>query len=478
MSLHMNPSASGKEMTAPLIDCDVAIVGAGSAGLPAYREILKAGLKPLLIEGGPHGTMCARVGCMPSKLLIAAAQSVADMRHADGFGIRLAGPPRVDGAAVMERVRRERDRFVGFVVDDVQAMPPEHRLDAPVEFLRDGVLRAADGREVHARRVILATGTRPNVPDLYRPLGALAIVNDDVFDWHDLPRSVLVVGSGVIGVELGLALARLGVRVRVLNRSDSFAHLTDPRVRAAAVDLLAPELSLVRRAQVETVRREGDQAVVGWSVDGGPVTVERFDRVLLTAGRSPALESLRLERTTMPLDERGRPRFDPATLQVQGQPVFLAGDVTGRHAIQHEASDDGRLAGRNAAAWPDVRALPRRAPMAVVFSDPQIMQVGGGYAALDGLDEIAVGEVDWTRQGRSRVMQRNQGLLHVYMRKSDRRFLGAEMVGPDAEHVAHLLAWALQMEMTVPGMLALPFYHPTIEEGIRTALRDAARQAG
>ena len=462
-------------MNEHIIDCDVAIVGAGSAGLPAYREIVKAGLRPLLIEGGPHGTMCARVGCMPSKLLIAAAQSVADMRHADGFGIRLDGPPRVDGVAVMDRVRRERDRFVGFVVDDVEAMPPEHRLDAPVEFLRDGVLRAADGREVHARRIILATGTRPNVPDLYRPLGDLAIVNDDVFDWRDLPHRVLVVGSGVIGVELGLALARLGVRVRVLNRSGSFAHLADPQVRAAAVALLAPELSLVQQARVTTVRREGDQAVVGWSADGGPETVERFDYVLLTAGRDPALESLHLERTTMPLDERGRPRFDPATLQVHGQPVFLAGDVTGRHAIQHGASDDGRLAGRNAAAWPDVRALPRRAPLAIVFSDPQIMQVGSGHASLDDPDAVAMGEVDWTRQGRSRVMQRNQGLLRVYMRKSDRRFLGAEMVGPDAEHVAHLLAWALQMELTVPDMLNLPFYHPTIEEGIRTALRDAAR---
>lgn len=457
------------------IDCDVAIIGAGSAGLPAYREVLKAGLKPLLIEGGPHGTMCARVGCMPSKLLIAAAQSAADMRHADGFGIRLDAPPRVDGVAVMERVRRERDRFVGFVVDDVEAMPPEHRLDAPVEFLRDGVLQTVDGREVRAGRIILATGTRPNVPELYRPLGNLAIVNDDVFDWHDLPRSVLVVGSGVIGVELGLALARLGVRVRVLNRSGSFAHLADPQVRAAAVALLAPELSLVQHAQVTSVRREGNQAVVGWSVGGGPETMERFDYVLLTAGRDPVLETLHLERTTMPLDERGRPRFDPATLQVHGQPVFLAGDVTGRHAIQHEASDDGRRAGRNAAAWPDVQALPRRAPLAIVFSDPQIMQVGGGYAALGDPDATAIGAVDWARQGRSRVMQRNQGLLHVYMRKSDQRFLGAEMIGPDAEHVGHLLAWALQMALTVPDMLKLPFYHPTIEEGIRTALRDATR---
>ncbi|MFT0531845.1 dihydrolipoyl dehydrogenase [Castellaniella hirudinis] len=456
------------------IDCDVAIIGAGSAGLPAYREVVKAGLKPLLIESGPHGTMCARVGCMPSKLLIAAAEAAAAVRHAPGFGIHVSDAPRVDGEAVMARVRSERDRFAGFVVDDVRAMPPEHRLDAHVEFLRDGVLQSSQGHEIHAARIVIATGTRPVVPDLYQPLGELAIVNDDVFDWRDLPRSVLLVGSGVIGVELGLALARLGVRVRLLNRSDSFAHLADPAVRRAAVDLLAPELKLIQNARVTTVQRRGDQALVGWTVGDGPETQESFDRVLLTAGRRPALAALRLARTSMPLDERGMPRFDPETLQVDGQPVFLAGDVTGRHAIQHEASDDGRLAGRNAAAWPAVRPGSRRAPMAVVFSNPQIMQVGGGYAACDP-DAVAIGAVDWARQGRARVMRRNQGLLRVYMRRDDQRFLGAEMVGPDAEHVAHLLAWALQMGLSVPQMLALPFYHPTIEEGIRTALRDALK---
>jgi dihydrolipoamide dehydrogenase len=458
-----------------IIKCDVAIVGAGSAGLPAYREVVKAGLKPLLIEAGPHGTMCARVGCMPSKLLIAAAEAAASVRHAPGFGVQ-AAPPVIDGEAVMARVRRERDRFVGFVVEDVQAMPPEHRLDARVEFVRDGVLKSDQGHEIHASRVVLATGTQPVIPEIYQPLGKLAIVNDDVFDWQTLPSSVLLVGSGVIGVELGLALARLGVRVRVLNRSKSFAHLADAAVRQAALDILGPELNLVQDAQVSSVRKEGVQAVVGWTVNGGPEVQESFDYVLLTAGRAPALAGLHLERTGLKLNERGAPVINPDTLQASGQPVFLAGDVTGRHAIQHEASDDGRLAGRNAALWPNVQAGSRRAPMAVVFSNPQIIQVGGGFSQFDP-DTMAIGAVDWTRQGRSRVMLRNQGLLHVYMRRSDQRFMGAEMVGPDAEHVAHLLAWALQMQLSVPQMLMLPFYHPTIEEGVRTALRDAVRGA-
>lgn len=457
------------------IECDVAIIGAGSAGLTANRAVLKAGLKPLVIEGGAHGTMCARVGCMPSKLLIAAAESVHAINRARDFGV-YTDKPTIDGKAVMQRVRSERDRFVSFVVNDVQAMPAENRLDQWVEFKSDGVLLAQDGTEVHAKRVIIATGTTPIIPDEYKVLGDLAIVNDDVFDWQDLPKNILVIGSGVIGVELGLALANLGVRVRLLNRSDSFAQIKDPVVRANAVEIFRDQLNLVAGAKIKSVARQGDQAVVSWQDKSGAISTEKFDYVLLTAGRSPVIDALKLERTTVELDSRGMPVFDPTTLQVKNQPVFIAGDVNATHAIQHEASDDGHIAGTNAASWPELKALPRRAKMSVVFSDPQIMQVGGGWSEFNP-ETMVYGMVDWTRQGRSRVMLRNQGTLRVYMRKSDQLFMGAEMVGPDAEHVAHLLAWALQMQLTVPQMLAMPFYHPTILEGVRTALRDVMANA-
>jgi dihydrolipoamide dehydrogenase len=108
----------------------------------------------------------------------------------------------------------------------------------------------------------------------------------------------------------------------------------------------------------------------------------------------------------------------------------------------------------------------------VVFSDPQICIVGGGLAALHDTPHVT-GEVSFADQGRARVMLRNQGRLHVYAAVDTGRFLGAEMLGPDAEHLGHLLAWALQMELTIAQMLEMPFYHPVVEEGLRTALRDA-----
>lgn len=136
------------------------------------------------------------------------------------------------------------------------------------------------------------------------------------------------------------------------------------------------------------------------------------------------------------------------------------------------AADQGRIAGDNAGRYPDVRPGLRRTPLSVAFTDPQIATVGQTFRSLQkGL--FIVGEVGFDTQGRSRVMQQNHGLLRVYAEAGTGRFIGAEMFGPRAEHLAHLLAWACQSGLTVGQMLDMPFYHPVIEEGLRTALRDA-----
>jgi dihydrolipoamide dehydrogenase len=140
--------------------------------------------------------------------------------------------------------------------------------------------------------------------------------------------------------------------------------------------------------------------------------------------------------------------------------------------VLHEASDEGRIAGDNAARFPEIKSGLRRALLSVVFTDPQISIVGGGFvSARPGAPVI--GEVSFENQGRARVMLRNQGMLQVYADSTTGLFLGAEMIGPDAEHIGHLLAWARQMNLTIDQMLEMPFYHPVVEEGLRSALRDA-----
>jgi len=456
---------------------DVAVIGAGTAGLAAYRAARARGARAVLVEGGAHGTTCARVGCMPSKLLIAAAEAAHAIDRAPGFGVHAGGEPRIDGRAVMARVRRERDRFVGFVLEGVEAIPEADRLRGRARFLDAGTLEVDGAARVAARAVVIATGSRPAVPALLAGLGDRLVVNDDVFGWTDLPRSVAVFGPGVIGLELGQALARLGVRVVVLGRGGRVGPLADPAVRAAAIEAFSEEFHLDPDARVSRVERVGNEVEIDYlDVDGSPRS-ERFDFVLAATGRVPNVDGLGLEGTGLALDARGVPVHDTRTLQAGRSAIFIAGDAANDAPLLHEAADEGRIAGANAALFPAVGQGERRAPLAIVFTDPQVAIVGGGFAALKpgGFES---GEVSFSDQGRSRVMLRNRGHLRVYADAADGRFLGAEMAGPDAEHIGHLLAWALQARMTVRDMLGMPFYHPVVEEGLRTALRDLDAKLG
>jgi len=202
---------------------------------------------------------------------------------------------------------------------------------------------------------------------------------------------------------------------------------------------------------------------------------EAFDYALIATGRRPNVDQLDLQNTNVVRNERGIPEFDRHTLQSGDLPIFIAGDANADVPLLHEAADEGRIAGQNAAHYPEVQPGLRRAPLGVVFSDPQIALVGTPYARLPE-DGFVTGAVDFGNQGRSRVMLKNKGMLHVYAEKDTGRFLGAEMIGPAAEHIGHLLAWAVQQKLTIAQMLEMPFYHPVIEEGLRTALRDAAAQ--
>lgn len=474
------------------VQTDVAIIGAGTAGMTAYRSAKKSGKRAVLIESGPYGTTCARVGCMPSKLLIAAAEVAHSARAAEPFGIHIDAM-RIDGVKVMDRVRRERDRFVGFVIDDIKALDSSDLLKGHARFLSDTQLQLDDGTAVHAQSTVIATGSSPVIAGDFSHLGDRLLVNDDVFDWKSLPQRVLVVGSGVIGLELGQALHRLGVQTCIINRSDSLGGLRDPRVRTSAAKAFHSELDIRPYTEIKRAERVGNQVRVELcstvaaaaagadAIDGRDrdrlqtESVEVVDYILMAVGRSPNLGDLGLENTSVKFDDRGRPVIDPTTLQLAPAPLFVAGDATGRLPVLHEAADEGYIAGANAAGYPDLAVGKRRAPLAIVFSDPQLAQVGMHYDDLPRTG-VVTGAVDFSNQGRSRVLLKNYGLLHVYAEAATGRFLGAEMAGPHMEHIAHLLAWSFQQELSVQQMLEMPFYHPVIEEGLRTALRDALRQ--
>jgi len=360
----------------------------------------------------------------------------------------------------------------------VQGIPDADRIRGHACFVNNHTITVADHTRVTCKSIVIATGSRADYPDSFKALGDRLIVSDDVFDWLDLPKAVAVIGPGIIGLELGQALHRLGVHVAVLGRGGRVGPISDPEILAYAIAAFSEEFTLEPDAHITAMQRDGDRVTIQRTGPSGFQETEYFDYVLAATGRTPNIKGFGLENTTLKLDAKGVPSFNPATTRTESadgaSPIFIAGDASNFIPLLHEAADEGRIAGQNAARLAlgqPVNPGVRRAPIGIVFTDPQIGIVGGGFHLMKP-GTFATGQVSFEDQGRSRILLRNKGLLNVYGDLATGRFLGAEMLAPAAEHLAHLLAWALQNKMTVAELLKMPFYHPVIEEGLRTALHD------
>ncbi|MCU9888107.1 dihydrolipoyl dehydrogenase [Neisseria gonorrhoeae] len=458
------------------IQADIVVIGGGTAGMGAFRNVRLHSDNVYLIENNVFGTTCARVGCMPSKLLIAAAEARHHALHTDPFGVHLDKDSIVvNGEEVMRRVKSERDRFVGFVVTDVEEWPADKRIMGSAKFIDEHTVQIDDHIQIAAKSFVIATGSRPVILPQWQSLGDRLIINDDVFSWDTLPKRVAVFGPGVIGLELGQALHRLGVKVEIFGLGGIIGGISDPVVSDEAKAVFGEELKLHLDAKTEVKLDADGNVEVHWEQDGEKgVFVAEY--MLAAVGRRPNVDNIGLENINIDKDARGVPVADPLTMQTSIPHIFIAGDASNQLPLLHEAADQGKIAGDNAGRYPNIGSGLRRSTIGVVFTSPQIGFVGLKYAQVAAqyqADEFVIGEVSFKNQGRSRVMLVNKGHMRLYAEKATGRFIGAEIVGPAAEHLAHLLAWAHQMKMTVPQMLDMPFYHPVIEEGLRTALRDA-----
>lgn len=467
---------NGRTKIMKKIQADIVVIGGGTAGMGAFRNARLHSDNVYLIENNVFGTTCARVGCMPSKLLIAAAEARHHALHTDPFGVHLDKDSIVvNGEEVMRRVKSERDRFVGFVVTDVEEWPADKRIMGSAKFIDEHTVQIDDHIQIAAKSFVIATGSRPVILPQWQSLGDRLIINDDVFSWDTLPKRVAVFGPGVIGLELGQALHRLGVKVEIFGLGGIIGGISDPVVSDEAKAVFGEELKLHLDAKTEVKLDADGNVEVHWEQDGEKgVFVAEY--MLAAVGRRPNVDNIGLENINIDKDARGVPVADPLTMQTSIPHIFIAGDASNQLPLLHEAADQGKIAGDNAGRYPNIGSGLRRSTIGVVFTSPQIGFVGLKYAQVAAqyqADEFVIGEVSFKNQGRSRVMLVNKGHMRLYAEKATGRFIGAEIVGPAAEHLAHLLAWAHQMKMTVPQMLDMPFYHPVIEEGLSTALRDA-----
>lgn len=445
----------------------VAILGAGSAGLFAMSQVKRETDNYVLINGGELGTTCARVGCMPSKVLIQVAEDFHRKSIFDREGIDGGEELSVDVPASMEHVQDLRDIFVDKTLSVTDDMDDEHLIDGYAKFVSNDTIEV-NGEQIKAKSIVIATGSTPVIPAAWQSFADDIITTDDFFELEDLPASVAVIGLGSIGLEIGQSLSRLGVQVTGVDQMTSVAKLEDGKVNELAVTVIGKEfpLWLGQPAVLEKV-------AAGIQVTAGDNTVV-VEKVFASLGRKPNLDNLNLAATDIALDDRGVPEYDVLTMQVGDLPIYIAGDVNVDRPILHEAGHEGRVAGYNAVHEP-VEKFKRKVMLGVTFCDPNIATIGAQLSELNE-SEIAIGEIQFAPVGRALIIGKNRGLLRLYVQKSDGLLLGASMCCVKGEHLAHLIAWSIQKEMTVFDMLKMPFYHPVIEEALQAALYSVLSQ--
>lgn len=448
-------------------DVEAVVIGAGTAGTKAFHVLKSAGADVLLVDRGPLGTTCARVGCMPSKAVLHAAARWCEARSlvADPAGLTLS--PHVS----WQQSRQIRDEFASEAAQSTRSAAGDRLVMEEARFIAADTLQAGQTR-LRARAFVICTGSSLVIPEPLRPLQHRLLTTDNLFDLDVLPARVGVLGMGAIGLEMSIALARLGLDVIGADQLDAIGGAKDPDIQARAQAHFGSLMQLWLGDAV-TAEADGD-AVRLRQADRHAVV----DRLLVATGRHANVDRLDLAAAGVDLDDKGQPRIDPARLTAGHDGIFFAGDVNPDRPLMHEAADEGQAAGRAALARvrdESPKALARRCAITIVFTDPDLCAVGLPFDKANEQGAL-IGSASGDGNGRARIMGATDNLLRVYAARGTGKLLGASMLATHGEHLAHLLAWAIQNGQTAEQLLAMPFYHPSIEEMLKDALKDIARQ--
>lgn len=453
---------------------DLAVIGGGTAGLTAAQVAARARKRVLLISEGPLGGECTWNGCVPSKALIEAAAVHHAAATADMFGIRV-GALSVDFPAVMDHVHH--------VIDQIARYEDAAHLEAAGVVVRRGRAVFIDARTVlvgeeqfSATRVIVCTGSRPDVPSIEGIGGVPYLTNETVFDLRAQPRHMLVLGAGAVGLELAQAFARLGTEIDVADVASTFLPREDPDLAGVLRGLLeADGVRLHLGAQPVKVERSADGVALTLR-DADDERVLRGDALLIATGRRANVAGLGLEAIGVQVEQRGIVVDSHLRTSVAG--IFAAGDVTGTMPFTHIAAYQGRIAAGNTLGKRQRTASYRVVPT-VIFTEPELAHVGltEPEARRAHGDSVHVVTLPFSAVDRAVIARRPRGLIKVITagkpvlgHRGGGSILGAHIVGPGAGELIHEFVIGMQVH-AFTGRLAQAIHaYPSMSVGVQQAV--------
>ncbi|MCM3141229.1 dihydrolipoyl dehydrogenase [Brevibacillus sp. MER 51] len=443
-------------------EVDVLVIGAGPGGYVAAIRAAQLGKTVAVVEKAELGGVCLNVGCIPSKAMIHAAHTYEHTQHTESMGITMENV-KVDFAKVQEwksGIVKQLTGGVGslFKGHKIQVIPGE------ALFVSENEVRVFHGYDVNRYRFqhcIIATGSRPIELPAF-PFGKRVMSSTEALSLTELPKSLVVIGGGYIGIELGTVFAKFGTKVTILEGSDQILPGFEPDMpRLVERKLKKLDVTIHTKALAQGMEETENGVIVTAEVKGEQQKIEA-EYVLVTVGRRPNTDELGIRDIGMNMTDRGLIVVDK-----QGRTsipnVYAIGDIVAGPALAHKASYEGKVAAEAIAGHPaevDYKAIP-----AVVFCDPEIASVGiNEKEAKEKGIEYIVGRFPFAANGRALSVNAGEGYVKLIAEKETNLVLGAQIVGPEASNIIAEIGLAIEMGATLEDIELTIHAHPTLGE--------------
>lgn len=455
------------------VQCDIAIIGGGSAGYAAARTAHSAGAQVAVIDPGPWGGLCILRGCMPSKAILRSAEIAAHLSRAAEFGLAPVAV-RADLAAIVERKAR--------LVADFAAYRRQQLSDgrfalyqARARFLSPQTLQVGDD-VMEAGHFIIATGSTPRHVSIAGLDQVGYLTSDDALDLRQQPERLLVLGGGPIAVELAQFFQRIGTQVTLIQRSDHILSAGDEDLaRPVEAHFRAEGMEVYTGTQLRRFSAENGRKIAHFFHAGAEKTAAG-DLVLQALGRRPHIDGLGLDQAGVEVD-RGRIVVD-AAMRTSQPHIYAVGDVNGEHEVVHIAIEQGEIAAYNA-THPDrpEHRFDDRLNALVVFTDPQVACVGLSERDCRAAHRpYLVASYPFADHGKSLTMGETCGHAKILCDPRSGEMLGGHIVGPEAGELIHELIAVMYFRGTVRDLARMPHYHPTLAEILTYPAEELAEQ--
>jgi dihydrolipoyl dehydrogenase len=450
---------------------DAVVIGAGVGGYPAAIRLAQLGKKVALVEKGPLGGVCLNWGCIPSKALIAAANLVDDIKAAGERGI-VVEAPRIDVAKLREFKNGVVKKLVGGVGllekgNGVEVVKGAATFVSPTAI---DVEQNGEKTRIEAQAFIVATGGRPIEIPGFKFDGKDVWSAKDAVDLPEVPKRLVCIGGGIIGMELGTVYAKLGAAVTFLEALPQILTGIDPEaVRFVQKNLRQRGVTVNVNAKATGFERKGGALVVKAEVDGKETTIE-CDKILVAVGFRPTPEGLGLDKVGVKLGPKGI-EVD-AQYRTSVPSIFAIGDATGSPYLAHKATKEGEIAAEVIGGMKSQRdwvAMPSG-----IFTDPEIATVGLSEeeARAQGNDPIT-GKFSFGALGRAIAINHTDGFVKVVADRASKLLLGVTVVGPEAADLIAEAALALEMGAYLEDVALTIHAHPTLPEAFMEACKTA-----